>query len=124
MTENEQDLIDEYEELDQKIKELDNKKKSIKESIADILHSESVNKKIFESSSNTKWKAEYQTRNSRKTNYQLLMEIAGPDKYHDVVSENQSTSLVIAKAPKSEQSKTKEKPIEDSVPSTPKGVIS
>lgn len=127
MTDRTTELIDNYAEIDSKIKELDAQKKELRNQIAQLMHEYKTNQLILTDSSGKKWKCYYQTKTSKSPNYQLLMEYVGPQNYHEVVSEKSSTSLVVTPAPKKEQEeedKTREKPVEDSVPNAPKGVIS
>ena len=67
-----------------------------KESIATYMHNHNLDSLVIEDILTSKlWSCAYQTRETSSTNYQLLMEIIGKDRYHEVVTNKISTNLVI-----------------------------
>ncbi|MFW6247328.1 MAG: hypothetical protein ACOC22_04125 [bacterium] len=126
MTVSESILIDEYRALNEKIKKLEAEKEKLRSQIADMMHDSKTNEMFLRDLQGILWKCYYQSKKNKKVNYQLLMEYIGPEAYYDVVGTSESTSLVISKAPKKDQegnNKTREKPVEDNVITTPVGVI-
>ena len=71
---------------------------SIKEEVARMLHEDQVNEKIVELSNGEEWKGIYQSTSRTVTDLKALMEMIGPQRYGQIVSNKQTTFLTIRKA--------------------------
>ena len=89
-------LIVSYDVIKEQIEQLEKKKEELRDKIATEMHKQGLNEVSIRNSNNDNvWKCEYQSRTSRTTNYNKLMEFVGPEKYHEVVTTKESTSLYI-----------------------------
>ena len=100
---------------------------NIKEEVAKMLHEDQINEKIVELSNGEEWKGTYQTTSRTVTDLKALMEMIGPQRYGQVVSNKESTFLTIRKAgkKKKDESLISTKPVDDnnSKPFIPDGTI-
>ena len=120
-------LMEQYHSLKENSDEIKGKLSAIKEEVAERLHKKQQNEMIFELPDPfPNYKAAYQTRTTKRTNYSALMEHVGINVFSEIVSENESTSLsirAIKKGKKSRKSKTRSKPIENET-KIPTGLLS
>lgn len=84
------------------IKDLKEKSDEIKEDIAKLMHEDQINEKIAEVDG-IKFKISYQGRTNKKVDHDALINLVGPNKYKEIVSESHSEFLSIRKAPKGQQ---------------------
>ncbi|MFA7202511.1 MAG: hypothetical protein WC188_02195 [Candidatus Caldatribacteriota bacterium] len=119
------DEIKEFKSLSNQKKEIESRMDLIKEKVAKYLHEDKINEKIVELEDGEKWKANYQTTSRNSTDLVALMELVGPTKYHEIVTQKESTFLVIKKAGKEKKSKfVNEKPIDNEKnPQIPTGMM-
>jgi hypothetical protein len=99
---------------------------SIKEEVARMLHEDQVNEKIVELSNGEEWKGTYQSTSRTVTDLKALMEMIGPQRYGQIVSNKQTTFLTIRKAgrKKKDEELTSTKPVnDDSKPFVPDGIV-
>ena len=109
-------IIERYRELNRQKTEIEDAMNNIKEEAAQMLHEDKINEKVVELSDGEEWKAGYQSSSRSNADLKVLMEIVGPQKYDQIVTNKTSTFLVIKKAGKKKKSKslTSTKPVEDS----------
>lgn len=119
--------FDDYRILNRQKNEIDDKMDEIKKRIAVMLHEDKVNEKIVPLANGENWKAAYQTTSRNATDLKLLMEMLGPSRYAEVVTQKESTFLTIRKAgkEKKDSSLTTSKPVEDTEtkPDIPMGTM-
>ena len=100
---------------------------SIKEEVARMLHEDQINEKIVELSNGEEWKGTYQSTSRTVTDLKALMEMIGPQRYGQIVSNKQTTFLTIRKSGKrkKDDSLITTKPVDDdnSKPFIPDGTI-
>jgi len=117
---------EEYRLLNKQKNEIEDRMNKVKERVAGMLHEDKINENIVEISNGEKWKATYQTQSRTTTDLKALMEIIGPKKYGEIVSQKESTFLTIRKAgkEKKENSLINAKPVEDmDKPLIPTGIV-
>ena len=95
-------LVKMYNIIKEQEDQLKEKRDGIKEDIAKLLHEDQKNEVIVDVDG-TAFRVFYQGRTSKRTNYKVLYETVGPQKYGEIVTENQSSFLSIRKAKKSDQ---------------------
>jgi hypothetical protein len=83
--------------------QLREKRDGIKEDIATLMHEDKTND-ITIDVDGIAFRVFYQGRTSKRTDYKVLYEIVGPQKYGEIVTENQSSFLSVRKAKKGDQS--------------------
>lgn len=93
-------ILSAYDVLDEQLKQLEKKKSELREEVANEMHKLRLNKVVIDGNLDTSWHCEYSIRTTRNTDYQRLMEIVGPENYHEIVSSTDSTSLYIRKKKK------------------------
>ena len=121
-----QEKLERYRILKDKVSEIEEEMKTLKEEFGTHLHEIQENQLDIALSDGETWRLVYQTSERTSTDLKLLMEYVGARKYDEIVSKNEITSLYIKKAPKEKKSSvTNVKPIEDDVkiPNVPKGSI-
>lgn len=130
MDEKEKQYREKYEEyriLNRQRSEIEARMKKIKGDVAALLHEDKVNEKLVELSNGEIWKSTYQTTSRTSTDLKSLMEIVGPKVYGEVVTQKESTFLVIKKAGKDviDSSLLNTKPIEEDAtkPFVPGGTV-
>ncbi len=118
---------EEYRLLNKQKKEIEERMDKVKERVAVMLHADKLNESIVELSNGEKWKATYQTTSRSVTDLKVLMEVVGPRKYDEIVSQKESTFLTIRKdgKKKTENSLLTAKPVEDEInkPLIPTGTV-
>ncbi|HQF37143.1 MAG TPA: hypothetical protein PLL26_05915 [Candidatus Dojkabacteria bacterium] len=118
---------EEYKLLNKQKNEIEARMDKIKERVAAMLHEDKINEKIVELSNGEKWKGAYQTTSRTVTDLKMLMEIVGPGKYSEIVSQKETIFLTIRKAGKEKKDTllTSTKPIEDNnvKPFVPTGTV-
>ena len=119
--------LEEYRLLNRQKSEIEDRMDKIKENIATLLHNDKINEKVVDLSNGEKWKATYQTNSRTTTDLKMLMEMIGPSRYSEIVSQKESTFLTIRKAGKDKKdvSLTSSKPVEDKEirPDIPTGIM-
>jgi len=119
--------FEEYKLLAKQKAEIETRMDKIKENVAVLLHEDKVNEKIVELSTGERWKGAYQSTSRTNTDLKALMELIGPTKYSEIVTQKESTFLTIRKAGKVKADKTllNEKPVEDNSnkPFIPNGLV-
>ena len=85
------------------MRDLKEKQDDIKNQVAEFLHDVGEADLIVDVDG-VKWRVFYQGRDTKKVDYNALLEILGQQQYNEVVTVNHSEFLAIRKAPKSEQS--------------------
>lgn len=123
MSENPIELINQWEKVKDKLEKIEAEKDDLREKFAKLMHLWKKNEATIESASGRNWNMAYQEKNSRKTNYDLLL-AESRDLYDKVVSETASTSFIIreVKKKKRDQNETNTAPVQ-SLPKVPEGVI-
>jgi len=118
-------IIEDYREIVNKIKKLEEAKDQLRQKAAELLHQEKINKKEIQLPNGENWFCGYQTTSKTSTDLKLLLEYVGPTKYAEIVTEKESTFLTIRKAGKSKikEDLTSQKPVEENEPLIPSGVI-
>jgi len=121
------DEYDKYRALNKQKSEIEAQMDAIKEKVAILLHEDKANEMIVPLSDGEKWKAAYQTTSRNVTDLKMLMEMVGPSRYTEVVSQKESTFLTIRKAgkEKKDSSLLNAKPVEDTdaMPGIPTGTV-
>ena len=102
---NYQDLLVEYGEIVEQLKNLSDRKDEIKEKIGNIMHIEDSNELIITDSSEAKWRCVYQEKKTKSIDYGLLLQEVGEKIYNDIVGHNISESLYIRKYKKKKSGK-------------------
>ena len=118
--------FEQYRLLNLQKNEIEAKMDIIKEEVAQMLHRDKINEKIIELSNGEKWKGAYQTTVRTVTDLKALMEMIGPQRYNQIVSEKPSTFLTIRKSGKKKRddSLVNSKPVQDEEkPLIPSGTI-
>lgn len=119
--------IDAYRALNRKKAEIELEMNNIKESVGLLLHEDKMNEIFVNLHDGEQWKAAYQTTSRQSTDYKALMEMVGPANYSKVVSDKESTFLVIRKSEKKSKKSSvlTEKSIKDDEikPFVPDGMI-
>jgi len=120
--------FEKYRSFSKQKAEIDALMNEIKESVAKLLHEDKINEKIVELANGEKWKGIYQSRSTSVTDLKALMEMVGPQRYGQIVTDKTSTFLSIRKAGKEKQkadSLVGSKPVEDDniKPFVPGGTI-
>ncbi len=118
--------FEQYRLLNLQKNEIEAKMDIIKEEVAQMLHRDKINEKIIELSNGETWKGAYQTTVRTVTDLKALMEMIGPQRYNQIVSEKPSTFLTIRKSGKKKRddSLVNSKPVQDEEkPLIPSGTI-
>lgn len=107
--------FEEYRLLNRQKTEIEARMEKVKERVAGMLHEDKTNEKIIEIANGEKWKGTYQTTSRTVTDLKLLMEVVGPRKYDEIVSQKPTTFLTIRKAgkEKKDSSLVNSKPVDD-----------
>jgi hypothetical protein len=107
--------FEKYRNLNKQKAEIEANMDSIKEEVAKMLHEDQINEKIVELLNGEEWKGTYQTTSRTVTDLKALMEMVGPQRYGQVVSNKESTFLTIRKAgkKKKDESLISNKPVND-----------
>lgn len=107
--------FEEYRLLNRQKTEIEARMEKVKERVAGMLHEDKVNEKIIEIANGERWKGTYQTTSRTVTDLKLLMEVVGPRKYDEIVSQKPTTFLTIRKAgkEKKDSSLVNSKPVDD-----------
>lgn len=117
-----EEVISEYEDIDIRIKELEETKTTLRNEIADLMHLHKVDNIIIKSIKEVQWKCAYLETTRKSCDYELLFNIVGPSRYSEIVKTNTSNSLTIKKAPKEKSTnKTKIAPVTNKMGSPPIG---
>ena len=95
-------LVKMYNIVTEQQKDLKEKSENIKEDIAKMMHEDSVNS-VLSDVDGVIFKIAYQSRTTKKVDYNQLIEILGQNNYNEVVTQKESEFLSIRKAPKGEQ---------------------
>jgi hypothetical protein len=118
--------FEKYRNLNKQKAEIEANMDSIKEEVAKMLHEDQINEKIVELLNGEEWKGTYQTTSRTVTDLKALMEMVGPQRYGQVVSNKESTFLTIRKAgkKKKDESLISNKPVNDNSKSfIPDGIV-
>lgn len=97
-----QNLVKMFTIIGDQMKDLKDKQDDIKNQVAEFLHEVSEADLIVDVDG-IKWHVYYQGKDTKKVDYNTLLNILGQDQYNEVVSVNHSEYLAIRKAPKSKQ---------------------
>ena len=101
-----EELLTIYHKTNEEMKQLDNKLKAIKEIVADRMHRTGQNEMfVYLKEIDKFYHPKYNTRQNKSTNYKLLFETVGPQKYNDIVKNTESTYLSIKPANKEEEAR-------------------
>ncbi len=95
-------LIKMFTIIGDQMKDLKEKQDDIKSQVAEFLHEVGEADLVVDVDS-VKWRVFYQSRDTKKVDYNQLYNILGQHQYNEVVKVSHSEFLAIRKAPKSEQ---------------------
>jgi len=119
-------VITKLAEINSKIKTLEIEKEELRDEIKQYLYEEDADTAILTDKYGEEWKATYKEYTRKKVDYDILFYEIGEDKFNEIVSETNSVSLTIRKAPKKKKTPPvpkSSKTIVDTIHSIPKGKI-
>ncbi len=101
------ELMNSYVILKQYEDEVKVKKDILKERIAEYMHKKKTTTFDIEVGDNPEnWNCNFQTRETKSVDYDLLLNVVGKDEFDKIVTTNKNTSLVIRKKKQPKTSKT------------------